>query len=273
MAAPSAGMQHVDGFRDTLPPGQVGPAQQRSRALIEIAGSAVRLQREDVGRIAGIGKAQLAQVSHGGVAESRQSVERARPSRRSPAAGTGGATPPSGSSSKVEAVIHSAVADDRTRPSTAIRAISTWSRPTSGPRRRREPAPPAAGAPCDQRRAGERQDEHRRCPRGHGDTAPVAEEQRAVQVGEPAFHRVGIRRGHALTGGGVDHGGAWRALVEPVGGDPARGRAADLLDARIGRLDACREAGNGQARLGLRRRQRARPPGRPTALRRSSRGW
>ena len=63
-------------IRDTLPAGPVGPAQERSRALIEISGSASRLQGEDVGRIAAIGKAQLAQVSHGDIAENRYSVER-----------------------------------------------------------------------------------------------------------------------------------------------------------------------------------------------------
>jgi hypothetical protein len=36
-----------------------------------------------------------------------------------------------------EAVIHSEVVEDRTRPATAIRAISTCSRPASGPRRRK----------------------------------------------------------------------------------------------------------------------------------------
>ncbi len=54
-----SGVQHVDGFRETLPPGQVGPGKQRSVALIETPGPPVGLQREGVRRIAGIGKAQL----------------------------------------------------------------------------------------------------------------------------------------------------------------------------------------------------------------------
>ena len=42
----------------------------------------------------------------------------------------------SGSRSKVEATIHSAVTDESVSPTTAIRAISTCSRPASGPRSR-----------------------------------------------------------------------------------------------------------------------------------------
>ena len=60
-----SGVQHVDGFRNAFPPGQVGPGQQRTGALIEIPGPLVGLQREDVRRIAGIGKAQLPQFVDG----------------------------------------------------------------------------------------------------------------------------------------------------------------------------------------------------------------
>jgi hypothetical protein len=164
-----------------------------------------------------------------------------------------GVAPPSGRRSKVDAVIQSAVVEDSTRPATAIRAISTCSLPASGPRRganqcRQPPARRATSAAPERR-----EDQHRGSPRGHGQTPAVPEEQRPVQVRQPAFGLVRVGRGHALTRRRVDHGGARRALIEPVGGDPTGGRSADLLHARIDGLDAVREGGDGQSGFRLRR--------------------
>ena len=113
--------------------------------------------------------------------------------------------------------------------------------------------PPAADPPCDKRHAGERQNQHCGRSSSHGQTPAVPQEQRAVQVCQPTLNLVRIGRGHVLTCGRVNHSGAGRTLVEPIGGDPARGRTPDLLDARMDRLYPLREDGNRQAGLRLRR--------------------
>ena len=61
-----SGMQHVDCFGRTLPAAQVGPAQRRSGALVKVARAEIGLEREDVGRIAGIGEAEFAQAGDRG---------------------------------------------------------------------------------------------------------------------------------------------------------------------------------------------------------------
>ena len=72
-----------------------------------------------------------------------------------------------------------------------------------------------------------------------------------MKVGQPTKGLVRVGRGHARARRRVDHGSTRRALVEPVGDDPARGRTADLLHARIDGLDALRESGDGQPGFGL----------------------
>ena len=232
-------------FPRRAPTRQVGPAQERAGALVEIPGAPVGLQREDVGRVAGIGKAQLAQLRDRRVAEQRPSRSSATPVSPLTSAGKAGVAPPSGSRSKVEAVIHSAVADDRTRPSDGDPGDLDMQPPGKRPAqaaRTSAASRPRAARPAPRRRATGPASPPPPRPWRCGPPSP--EEQRPVQVGQPAFGRVRVGRGHALARGRVDHGGAGRAAVEPVGGDPARGRAADLLDARIGGLDALGERGD-----------------------------
>ncbi len=246
-----SGVQHVDGLRYAFPPGQVGPGQQRTGALIEIPGPPVGLQREDVRRIAGIGKAQLPQFVDGRLHQ-KEHLTRCEPrlaahlNRHGWHAATGkqiegGRRHPQGGGGRQDKADHRDAGDLDMQPA------------SKGSAQPREPVPPAAHTPGDQQDTGKRQHQHRRGTHGHGDAPAIAEEQRAVQVGKPALRLVGVGGGHTLTSGGVDHCGAGRALIEPVGRDPARGRAADLLDARIGALDAIREGGHRHARLGLRR--------------------
>ena len=67
-----SGVQHVDGFRDALPPGQIAPGQQRTGALIMRAGTAIGLDRKDVCRVVRCGKRQAAQFSGRGLLQDIQ---------------------------------------------------------------------------------------------------------------------------------------------------------------------------------------------------------
>ena len=230
-------------------------AEQRAGALVEIPGAPVGLQREDVGGIAGIGKAQLAQLGDGRVAAARPSRPSATPVSPLTSAGKAGAAPPSGSRSKVEAVIHKRGGGGEDKADHRDPGDLDMQPARERSAQRREPAPPAARAPRDQRRAGQRQDQHRRRPRRHGDAARHRPGT-ASGAGWSASVRPGSgrprRRPCPVAGSMTAAPGA--PLIEPVGGDPARRRAADLLDARIGGLDARRRASaTRQPRLGLRR--------------------
>ncbi len=165
---------------------------------------------------------------------------------------TTGAAPPSGMSSKVDAVIHSAVAEDSNRPNTATRASSTCSRPGNGPR---------SGA--NQRRQPPTRRATKAVP--ESDNTSIAAAPTAVAMRPPSPRNsercrlvsqrsawFGSAEPTPCAGFGVDDGGTRRTLIEPVGGDPARGRATDLLDARIGGLDPLGQCRDAHLRRGLR---------------------
>ena len=117
------------------------------------------------------------------------------------------------------------------------------------------------GGPRARSRDGKHEHGHR--PGSRDDAARIVQEQRAVQVGQPALDRVRVGRGHARPRRRIDHGRPRRSVVEPVCGDASGGRALDLLHPRIGDLDAGREIGNAHRVIGLRRAPAAPPPGRP----------
>ena len=58
---------------------------------------------------------------------------------------------------------------------------------------------------------------------GHHYAAAVVQEKRAMQVDQPPFERVGISGRDALSSRRIDDRRLRRTVVEPVGGDPARG--------------------------------------------------
>ena len=245
-------VQHVNGFRDALPPGQVGPCHERAGSLVKIAGAPVGLQCEHVRRIAGIGKAQFAQLGDGRLQQRGHLIE-SEPNLSAHFGGIsrqdatvrqkiegGGCHPEGGGGGQNEA-------DDGDPGDLDMQPARE--RTAQG----REPVPPSARPSRDQHSTREREDQHRRGPGGHGDAPAIPEEERAMKVGEPAKGLVRVGRGNARARRRVDHGSTRRALIEPIGGDPTGGRPPDLLDARIDDLDALREGGDCQASLHLRR--------------------
>ena len=57
-------MEHVDGFGHLVPAAEIGPGDEGTGALVDIALACVGLQREDVGRITWIWESELAQTRH-----------------------------------------------------------------------------------------------------------------------------------------------------------------------------------------------------------------
>ena len=229
-------------FPRPAPSRRIGPGEQRAGALVEVSDAAIGLQGEDIGRIAGIGKGQLAQRRTRACARAGPSQPRATPVSPLTAAG------------RAARRLHRA-GGRRSRRSSRAR----WPRTARARRRRRgrsrHAAARRAARAAARTSAASRRPAARRAPAPDSDSTSIAAAPAAIAI-RPASPRksdrcrlVSQRRPGCVSAeatpspvaGSID-GGSGRAAVEPVGGDPARRRAPDLLDARIGGLDARRRA-------------------------------
>ena len=169
-------------------------------------------------RIPGVGKCQVAQVSHGGFLQRghcggrqahlatdrcghgrvclvhRQQIERRRrhPQRRQ----RGKAQPDHGHPREFRM--------PPTRP---------W------PLDRRKPAPPAALPPRDQQGPGQRQNQQCQCRHRRGIAPGVAKQQRPMEIGQPALDRALVGAANVQTGGRVDDRRPRHIGIKPVSGD------------------------------------------------------
>ncbi len=244
-------MQRVDGFRDALPCGQVRPGEHRAGALIEIAGAAIGLQRENIGGIPVIGEAQTPQFRDGRVAEHRKTGKRhvcltahlGGDAERGPAIGDqleGRGRHPQGGGGGEKQADHRDARDLDVEP--------TGERPAQT----REPVPPAANSPRDEQDAGDQEHQHRDGAQRACDAAGIAEKEGAVKVGQPTLKGIRISRCDAAARGGIYHRRAGLSGFEPVGRDLPRGCAPDLFETRIDRLDALGEGRDAELRPRLR---------------------
>ncbi len=231
-------------------------ASSAAGALVEIAGAPVGLQREDVGGVSGIGKGQFAQLRDRRARRAVHVGERNAGLAADRRSGQRSAAPLSGK--KIEGRGRHPQRGDGGEDKTGDGDAGDLDMQAPGERDR-------AGA-TNQRR----QPPVRRATRAtpDSDSISIAAAPAAITI-RPASSRnsercrlvsqrstgLGSADATPWPGGRIDHRGARRAIVEPVGGDPARGRAPDLLDARIGGLNARGEFGNGQPRFRLRRGQ------------------
>ncbi len=190
-------MQHVRWFPRRLPPGQIAPGEQRAGALIEMAGAAIGLEGEDIRCVANTGERQAAQFGNRGA---HQHIHRCY-GHAGPAARLGlGGRRHRFVGEKIEGRGGHPQRRCRRqqRPATATRAISACARPLPAPRiganhRRQPPARRATSAhPTGQAPAWRRLRPPSPC-------AAIAEKQRAMQVGQPAFKTALINGGDALS--------------------------------------------------------------------------
>ena len=215
-AAP--GMQHREGIRDPRQCRSIGPGQKLARALIEIASAPVGLQREGVGGIGRVGKAQIAQRGHRQIGKRRDMV-----------GGDPGLAAGRGRKERRPRLIRQQSEGRGRHPQRGQRGkrqtrhrytrqfdMQPCRRP---PARGAEPAAPAAHAPRNQSRPRGAQQQHDPRTRRHDQSARIAREQLPMQVDQPAFDRVGIGRRYALPGRRVDHRRPGRAILEPPGRD------------------------------------------------------
>ena len=106
-------------------------------------------------------------------------------------------------------------------PKTDSLAIDAWSQPLPPPRgaesRWRQPPAPAR----EERKAGQAEGEHDCCARRRHDPTRVAEKQRPVQIGQPAFERGRAGAADRLARRRVDDSRGWLAGIFIIDGDPA----------------------------------------------------
>ena len=227
-------MQQIDPFPDPRPRPIRLPCQKRPRPLIDIARPIRRGDGKGIRRVARIGKGKVA-----------QSIDRDRRKGRHPIRGQADRTAHRIGKDGIGGIIGQKAKGRPRHPQPRQRRKDKCHRrnprhlampaPRHRAAHRRKPARPPALTRRNQRRPRQAKHQHRqrRCRRRP--TPRILHQKGTVEIRQPPLHRRRVRRPGIQPGRRIDHRRPGPVTIEPIGRDPPRRRAADLLHRRMRR--------------------------------------